>query len=104
MSKRKKQPTIQILNPGPDGSTYTNLRRALRHIDNGTAVWAGAGAIRFIERGRNFLARERQIRRSKLPPEIVDLFYECIDWRGTRKHTDDRRRGRWHLPPGVAKS
>lgn len=56
--------TIQILNPVPNGSRYTNLRRANSFVRGGRAKWEG-GALRFLDdTGRMHLCLliERKVR------------------------------------------
>lgn len=59
MSKHKKQPIIRILNPLPESSSYTSLKRASQYVADGKAVW-DSNCIRFIHPGQVQMALDRE--------------------------------------------
>jgi len=102
MSRRKKQPIVHIFNPLPESSQYTSMRRAKRLVASGRARFLWHREIEIYTarptRERELIQREIKLLHSR-DPDRYD-YSDLVDWRGHRPPSDERKRGKWVIPPG----
>lgn len=107
---------VRIANPAPEGAQYTSLRRAKRHIEQGSGRWVGEFVLEITRteaqgvdvemaaRHRYRKQVEEFDRENPVDKDISRTRYSKVNWSGSRY----RNKPHWQQPtivlPGVARS